>query len=71
MKTNSSEILVTAIMATIIGLMIYGAFRIYSKNYSTVVVGGCQYLQVYNGQGWSLTHRGDCTNVLHSQFNPK
>ena len=30
------------------------------------VIDGCQYIQTYNGQGgWTLTHKGNCTNIIH------
>jgi hypothetical protein len=30
------------------------------------VIDGCQYIQTFNGQGgWTLTHKGNCTNRIH------
>jgi hypothetical protein len=30
------------------------------------VIDGCQYIQTFNGQGgWTLTHKGNCTNKIH------
>ena len=32
------------------------------------VIDGCQYIQTFNGQGgWTLTHKGNCTNKIHHE----
>lgn len=30
------------------------------------VIDGCEYIQTFNGVGgWSLVHKGNCTNTIH------
>jgi len=48
----------------IIGAIAWGLY-IRSTNNTIKVIDGCQYLQNYNGHGWTLTHKGNCTNFIH------
>jgi outer membrane protein assembly factor BamD (BamD/ComL family) len=32
----------------------------------TTVIENCEYIQSWNGQGFSLTHKGNCTNAIHT-----
>jgi hypothetical protein len=54
-----------AIFIAIIGLIIYSWVYIGTRNNTTKVVDGCEYIQQYNGHGWNLTHKGNCTNIIH------
>jgi len=54
-----------AVFIVIIGLVIYSLVRIWTLNNTTKVIDGCQYIQNYNGHGWNLTHKGNCTNIYH------
>ena len=54
-----------AVFIAIIGLVIYSWIFIGTKNNTIKVVDGCQYIQNYNGHGWNLTHKGNCTNAIH------
>ena len=50
-------------------LVIVGAIawslHIRANNNTTKVIDNCQYIQQYNGHGWNLTHKGNCTNFIH------
>jgi len=54
-----------AVFIVIIGLVIYSLVRIWTLNNTTKVIDGCEYIRTYNGNGWSLTHKGNCTNIYH------
>jgi hypothetical protein len=54
-----------AVFIVIIGLVIYSLVRIWTFNNTTKVIDGCEYIQNYNGHGWNLTHKGNCTNAIH------
>jgi len=54
-----------AIFIAIIGLVIYSWIFIRTKNNTIKVIDNCQYIQQYNGHGWNLTHKGNCTNIVH------
>jgi len=53
------------VFIVIIGLVIYSLVRIWTLNNTTKVIDGCEYIQNYNGHGWNLTHKGNCTNAIH------
>jgi len=48
----------------IIGSICFGIW-IKVNNNSVKVIDGCQYIQNYNGHGWDLVHKGNCTNSIH------
>jgi multisubunit Na+/H+ antiporter MnhC subunit len=48
----------------IIGAIACGIY-IVSNNNTIKVIDGCQYIRQYNGHGWNLTHKGNCTNTIH------
>jgi hypothetical protein len=54
-----------AIFIAIIGLVIYSWIYIRTRNNTIKVIDNCQYIQQYNGHGWNLTHKGNCTNAVH------
>jgi hypothetical protein len=54
-----------AVFIIIIGLVIYSWIFIVTKNNTIKVIDNCQYIQQYNGHGWNLTHKGNCTNIYH------
>jgi hypothetical protein len=54
-----------AVFIVIIGLVIYSLVRIWTLNNTTKVIDGCEYIRTYNGNGWSLVHKGNCTNTIH------
>lgn len=62
---NTGDIALNAIFIVIIGLIIYSWIFIRTKNNTIKVIDNCQYIQQYNGHGWNLTHKGNCTNIIH------
>ena len=48
----------------IVGAIAWGLY-IRSNNNTIKVIDGCQYIRQYNGHGWNLTHKGNCTNTIH------
>ena len=34
-------------------------------NYETVVIEGCQYIYIPNGQAAVMSHKGNCNNPVH------
>lgn len=39
----------------------------YSVNIHEYEIDGCQYLGTFGGKGQFLTHKGNCTNNIHSK----
>jgi hypothetical protein len=62
---NKQDIVWGAIFIAIIGLIIYSWVYIGNRNNTIKVIDGCEYIQQYNGRGWNLTHKGNCTNIIH------
>ena len=62
---NTGDTIWGAVFVLIIGLAIYSLVRIWALNNTTKVIDGCEYIQNYNGHGWNLTHKGNCTNIYH------
>ena len=62
---HTEDIVWGAIFVAIIGLIIYSWIFIRTKNNTIKVIDNCQYIQQYNGHGWNLTHKGNCTNIIH------
>ena len=62
MRRHTEDVAWIAIFIVIIGLIIY---FIRTGNNAIKVIDGCQYLQNYNGHGWNLTHKGNCSNIIH------
>ena len=40
-------------------------------DYSVVIIGRCEYIEVANGHTYSITHKGDCNNLIHSEHTRK
>ena len=58
------------IICIIIGIFVIGggiAYGIHVRmlNNSIKVIDNCEYIRTYNGHGWNLTHKGNCTNNIH------
>ena len=51
-------------LLVIVGSIAYGV-RIVNLNNSIKVIDNCEYIRTYNGHGWNLTHKGNCTNSIH------
>jgi hypothetical protein len=63
--TNTQDIFWAAIFVVIIGLIIYSWVYIGTRNNTIKVIDGCEYIRIYSGNGWSLIHKGNCSNVVH------
>jgi hypothetical protein len=62
---DTQDVFWGAIFVAIIALVIYSWIFIRTKNNTIKVIDNCQYIQQYNGHGWNLTHKGNCTNAIH------
>ena len=65
MKIHSKDIIWSGIFVFIILGLIGCAIWIRVNNNSIKVIDGCQYIHHYNGHGWDLVHKGNCTNLIH------
>ena len=65
MKIHSEDIIWSGIFIfAIVGVIGY-ALWIRVNNNNIKVIDGCQYIHHYNGHGWDLVHKGNCTNLIH------
>ena len=65
MRIHSNDTIWGIIFIFIIaGAIGYGLW-IRGNNNSIKVIDNCQYLDHYNGHGWDLVHKGNCTNAIH------
>ena len=65
MRIHSENFIWTSIFVfAIVGVIGY-ALWIRVNNNSIKVIDGCQYIHHYNGHGWDLVHKGNCTNLIH------
>jgi hypothetical protein len=65
MRIDFGDIIWAGIFVFIIAATIGYAFWIRSNNNSVKVIDHCEYIQHYNGHGWDLVHKGNCTNIIH------
>ena len=65
MRIHSEDFIWVLIFVVIVGVSIGYALSIRVNNNSIKVIDGCQYIKSYNGHGWDLVHKGDCTNTIH------
>ena len=65
MRIDFGDVIWAGIFVFIIATTIGYAFWIRSNNNSVKVIDNCQYIQRYNGHGWDLVHKGNCTNIVH------
>jgi len=65
MRIRFEDLAWGGIFVFIIAATIGYAFWIRSNNNSVKVIDHCEYIQNYNGHGWNLTHKGNCTNFIH------
>jgi len=54
-----------AVFIVIIGLVVYCLYDIRKMNNTIKVIDGCEYIRHYNGHGFDLIHKGNCSNVVH------
>ena len=65
MRIDFGDVIWAGIFIFIIAATIGYAFWIRSNNNSVKVIDNCEYIQHYNGHGWDLVHKGNCTNFVH------
>ena len=65
MRIDFGDVIWAGIFVSIIAATIGYAFWIRSNNNSVKVIDGCEYIQTYSGNGWYITHKGNCTNIYH------
>jgi len=65
MKIHSKDIIWSGIFVFIILGLIGCAIWIRVNNNSIKVIDSCEYIHHYNGHGWDLVHKGNCTNSIH------
>lgn len=65
MRIDFGDVIWAGIFVSIIAATIGYAFWIRDNNNSIKVIDNCQYLVHYNGHGWDLVHKGNCTNIVH------
>jgi hypothetical protein len=65
MRINTDDIIWGGIFIFIIACTIGYALWIRDNINSIKVIDNCEYIQHYNGHGWNLTHKGNCTNIIH------
>lgn len=65
MRINTDDIIWSGIFVFIIVCTIVYALWIRGNNNKVKVIDGCQYIQTYSGNGWYITHKGNCTNIYH------
>ena len=70
--TSIIYIVIITSFLTIVGLFYFSCkCNLYSER-KVVMIDNCQYIEFYNGRGWNITHKGDCTNEIHRlQVNMK
>ena len=65
MRIDFGDVIWAGIFVFIIATAIGYAFWIRDNNNKVKVIDNCQYLEHYNGHGWDLVHKGNCTNIIH------
>jgi heme/copper-type cytochrome/quinol oxidase subunit 1 len=65
MRIHFEDIIWGAIAVLVITGIVAGVLRIQHMNNTTKVIDGCEYIRNYNGHGWNLIHKGNCTNIIH------
>jgi len=65
MRIHTKDIFWGGVFVFIILATIGYALWMRANNNSIKVIDGCQYIRTWNGHGFSLTHKGNCTNFIH------
>jgi hypothetical protein len=65
MRRHTEDIIFGGMFVLVIVGAIAWSLHIRANNNTTKVIDNCQYIQQYNGHGWNLTHKGNCTNIIH------
>ena len=65
MRRHTEDIIFGGMFVLVIVGAIAWGLHIRANNNTIKVIDGCQYIQSYNGHGWNLIHKGNCTNTAH------
>jgi hypothetical protein len=65
MRRHTEDIIFGGMFVLVIVGAIAWSLHIRANNNTIKVIDSCQYIQQYNGHGWNLTHKGNCTNIIH------
>jgi len=65
MRIHTKDIFWGGVFVFIILATIGYALWMRANNNSIKVIDGYQYIRTWNGHGFSLTHKGNCTNFIH------
>jgi hypothetical protein len=65
MRRHTEDIFFGGMFVLVIVGAIAWSLHIRANNNTIKVIDNCQYIQQYNGHGWNLTHKGNCTNTIH------
>ena len=65
MRMHSEDFIWAMISVFVIALVIGYAIWTRVNNNNIKVIDNCEYIQHYTGHGWSLVHKGNCTNAIH------
>ena len=65
MKIHFDDIIWGGIFVFVVVAVIGYALWIRVNNNNIKVIDGCQYIEHFNGRGWDLVHKGNCTNLIH------
>lgn len=65
MRIHSEDLTWGGVFVLVIALVIGYAIWIRVNNNNIKVIDSCEYIQHYNGHGWDLVHKGNCTNSVH------
>ena len=65
MRIHSNDTIWNIIFIFIIVAVVGSALWIRGNNNSIKVIDNCQYIRTWNGHGFNLTHKGNCTNIIH------
>ena len=65
MRIHGEDMFWGGVFVFIILTTIGYALWIRGNNNKVKVIDGCQYIDHYNGHGWDLVHKGNCTNIYH------
>jgi len=65
MRIHSEDLTWGGVFVLVIALVIGYAIWIRVNNNNIKVIDNCEYIQHYNGHGWNLVHKGNCTNTIH------
>lgn len=49
----------------ILTIVLFICFIVFGSKDTIEVIDGCEYIHHFDGRGFNLTHKGNCTNKIH------